>query len=682
MSAESILAAVTAQGLKIRELKTGGADKAALKPEIDALLQLKAQYKDVTGEDVPGPAKKEKKKGKAKAAAPAAAPAPAAAAAPAGGAGADLIAAAAKQGEVVRAVKADKGAKSDEFAAALKELLAIKEKYVEATGEPFPAPAKKPNKKDKKAAAAAPTAAKPKEEGSARMSKAEKKAIKEKEKAEKKAANAAKKKAEQDAAAARRSEGSSVSEGKYGEMPLLQSATRTYKVYSNVSELSAARAGETVLVRARAEKVRQQGKKMCFFKLRRRVHSVQALISVGAAVSPDMIAFCGKIPPESVLDVTGTLVAAPEATQTTQSDVELHITEIHIVSKANPKLPLQLADAARVEGDKGTVDQKTRLDNRYLDLRTSANQAIFRVQAGVCRYFREYLTIEGFQEIHSPKIIPAAAEGGANVFTLGYFGGQSFLAQSPQLYKQMAINADFDRVFEIAPVFRAEDSNTHRHLTEFCGLDMEMAFNEHYHEVLDVLEQMFVHIFKQLQKNLAHEIKVVAEQFPREPFEFLEPTLRLEWPEAIAMLREAGEDIDDFEDLSTPMEKRLGDLVKAKYHTDFYILDKFPLCIRPFYTMPDPSNPLYSNSYDIMMRGEEIMSGAQRIHDYDLLKKMAMKHEVPLHTIQDYLDSFEFGSFPHAGGGVGMERVVMLFLGLPNIRKTSMFPRDPSRCTP
>ena len=175
---------------------------------------------------------------------------------------------------------------------------------------------------------------------------------------------------------------------------------------------------------------------------------------------------------------------------------------------------------------------------------------------------------------------------------------------------------------------------------------------------------------------------MVAGQFPREPFEFLEPSLRLEWPKAIAMLREAGEDIDDFEDLSTPMEKRLGDLVKAKYHTDFYILDKFPYCIRPFYTMPDPANPLYSNSYDIMMRGEEIMSGAQRIHDYDLLKKMAQKHEIPLHTIQDYLDSFEFGSFPHAGGGVGMERVVMLFLGLPNIRKTSMFPRDPSRCTP
>jgi len=330
----------------------------------------------------------------------------------------------------------------------------------------------------------------------------------------------------------------------------------------------------------------------------------------------------------------------------------------------------------------GTVGQDVRLVNRFIDLRTRPNQAIFRVQAGVCHFFREYLYTNGFQEIHSPKMISAASEGGANVFKLGYFGTPAFLAQSPQLYKQMAINSDFDKVFEIGPVFRAEDSNTHRHLTEFTGLDMEMAFKEHYHEVLDVLGNMFVHIFKGLQRDFAHEISVVREQFDREPFEFLEPTLRLAWPDAISMLREAGEEIDDFEDLSTVMEKRLGALVKAKYHTDFYMLDKFPLVIRPFYTMPDPENPLYSNSYDLMMRGEEIMSGAQRIHDYDMLLERAKEHEIDLSTIQSYLESFKYGSFPHAGGGVGMERVVMLFLGLPNIRKSSMFPRDPKRCTP
>jgi aspartyl-tRNA synthetase len=246
----------------------------------------------------------------------------------------------------------------------------------------------------------------------------------------------------------------------------------------------------------------------------------------------------------------------------------------------------------------------------------------------------------------------------------------------------MAIAADFERVFEIGPVFRAEDSNTHRHLTEFTGMDFEMAFSEHYHEVLDVVGELFVHIFKGLSTKFADEVAVVNQQFEREPFKWLEPTLRLEWPEAIAMLREAGEEIGDFEDISTPQEKLLGKLVKAKYDTDFYILDKFPLCIRPFYTMPDPNNEAYSNSYDLMMRGEEIMSGAQRIHDPTLLEERAASHGLAMDEIKAYVDAFRYGCPPHAGGGVGMERVVMLFLGLPNIRKTSLFPRDPKRMTP
>lgn len=231
-------------------------------------------------------------------------------------------------------------------------------------------------------------------------------------------------------------------------------------------------------------------------------------------------------------------------------------------------------------------------------------------------------------------------------------------------------------------MFRAENSRTHRHLTEFVGLDLEMAFNEHYHEVLDVLDNLFVSIFRGLTERFGEEIACVHRQFKREPFQWLEPSLRLEWPEGIAMLREAGVDIAAFEDLSTENEKLLGRLVKQKYGTDFYMLDKFPLCIRPFYTMPDPQNPHYSNSYDLMMRGEEIMSGAQRIHDPVMLEERAAFHGLPLEEIAQYIDGFKYGCPPHGGGGVGLERVVMLFLGLPNIRKTSLFPRDPKRLTP
>lgn len=280
------------------------------------------------------------------------------------------------------------------------------------------------------------------------------------------------------------------------------------------------------------------------------------------------------------------------------------------------------------------VNQDTRLDNRVLDLRTPANQAIFRLEAGVCRLFRDILSKKGFTEIHTPKIISAASEGGANVFTVSYFKGEfsfllflekwsnldfdqtikyisvlhwlfvdsAYLAQSPQLYKQMAIAADFEKVYTVGAVFRAEDSNTHRHLTEFVGLDLEMAFKYHYHEVLDTIGQTFTDIFKGLRDQYAAEITAVANQYDVEPFKFLEPPLRLEYAQGVAMLREVGIEMNDEEDLSTPNEKLLGRLVKAKYDTDFYILDKFPLAIRPFYTMPDPNNMVNISSIRFLLK--------------------------------------------------------------------------------
>lgn len=269
------------------------------------------------------------------------------------------------------------------------------------------------------------------------------------------------------------------------------------------------------------------------------------------------------------------------------------------------------------------VNQDTRLDNRVLDLRTPANQAIFRLEAGVCRLFRDILAEQGFTEIHTPKIISAASEGGANVFTVSYFKGtirkyiihfiyiiklhfsfsdSAYLAQSPQLYKQMAIAADFEKVYTVGAVFRAEDSNTHRHLTEFVGLDLEMAFKYHYHEVLDTIGQTFTEIFKGLRDQYATEIAAVAHQYNVEPFKFLEPPLRLEYSQGVAMLREVGIEMDDEEDLSTPNEKLLGRLVKAKYDTDFYMLDKFPLAVRPFYTMPDPDNNVSVKDKEVSYR--------------------------------------------------------------------------------
>lgn len=478
------------------------------------------------------------------------------------------------------------------------------------------------------------------------------------------------------------------SKGKYGKMEMLQSSERIDRKLAKVRDLTRELSGQCIWIRGRLHTSRSKGKQ-CFFVLRQQQYTVQCLLAVSEKVSKAMVKFCAVVTKESLLDVCGVVQTSPQKVDgCTQQEVELHVEQLSIVSTAEPRLPLQVEDAARPETEDDPeglhirVNQDTRLDNRVLDLRTPANQAIYRLQGGVCSLFRESLASHGFVEIHTPKIISAASEGGANVFEVSYFKGNAYLAQSPQLYKQMAIAADFDRVFTIGAVFRAEDSNTHRHLCEFVGLDLEMAFSYHYHEVLDVIGQMFVDIFKGLRDRFADEIVAVNKQYPAPLFKFLEPSLCLEYPEAVAMLREAGVEMDDDDDLSTPNEKLLGQLVKAKYDTDFYILDKYPLKVRPFYTMPHPHCSKASNSYDMFMRGEEILSGAQRIHDPDFLTHRAKEHGINIETIKAYIDSFRYGVPPHAGGGIGLERVTMLYLGLDNIRKTSMFPRDPKRLTP
>jgi aspartyl-tRNA synthetase len=521
----------------------------------------------------------------------------------------------------------------------------------------------------------------------------------------------------------------------FGVRPLIRSEERTHKVYTNVGNLSAAKDGEAVFVRARLYTVRGTGNKLAFVVLRQRTATVQAVLEKNETVSVEMIKFTKGIHRESLVDVEGVVTkAGTEITSCTQKDVELRVTSLFVVSQTLlQELPLLLEDASRpapilkaqkaqirkIQAEASAVEaeleqakkegkdvtelqakledlsrqkseaqkfvkvgQKTRLDNRILDLRTSANNAIFRIQSGVCQLFREFLLGQSFTEIHTPKMISAASEGGAGVFKLGYFDGFAYLAQSPQLYKQMAICADFERVFEIGPVFRAENSNTHRHLTEFVGLDLEMAFHEHYHEVLDVLDALFTFLFDGLKNRYAVELEAVRAQYPFEDLQYTSPSPRIEFKEAIALLREDGVEIGDYDDLSTPQEKHLGKLVKKKYGVDFYILDKFPSAIRPFYTMPDPKNPNYSNSYDLFIRTEEICSGAQRIHDAALLEEKAKEKGVSIPTIQAYIDAFKYGAPPHAGGGVGLERVVMLYLGLSNIRKSSLFPRDPTRLTP
>ncbi|ESQ50527.1 hypothetical protein EUTSA_v10023162mg, partial [Eutrema salsugineum] len=298
------------------------------------------------------------------------------------------------------------------------------------------------------------------------------------------------------------------------------------------------------------------------------------------------------------------------------------------------------------------ANQDTRLDHRVIDLRTQANQAIFRIQNKVRVAFILFLDSKDFLGIDTPRILGGSSEGGSAVFRLGYYEKDACLAQSPQLHKQMAISARFRRVYEVSCVFRAEKSSTHRHLSEYTSLDVEM------------------------------EITNYSEQYPFKPLKFLPRTLRQTFAEGVQMLKEAGFEVDPFGDLNTQSERKLGQLVLEKYITEFFILHRFPLAARPFYTMPCAEDPRYSNSLDVFLRGEEIISGAQRIHISELLKERIDECNIDVESISSYFKSFRYGIPPHGGFGVGLERVVMLFCALDNIRKTSLFPRDRHRLEP
>lgn len=529
------------------------------------------------------------------------------------------------------------------------------------------------------------------EDGQPLSKKALKKLEKEKEKARKKAereAQLAQEKAEKEAQAA-----NDPAKENYGKLPLVNSSSRSGDKRVSIADLSAANDGQEVIFRARAHNLRQQGATMAFLTFRHQQNLIQGLIkSNGSSVLKQMVKWAGAINLESIVVVHGVVRKVEEPIKSaTVQDAEVHVTKIYTLQETPEQLPMLIEDASRSEAEAEAaglplVNLDTRLDARVIDLRTPTNQAIFRIQHGICALFREFLTKRKFTEIHTPKILGAATEGGSNVFEISYFKRSAFLAQSPQFYKQQLIAADFEKVFEIAPVFRAENSNTHRHMTEFVGLDLEMAFEEHYHEVMDVLQDLFIYIFTELKSQYALEIATVRKQFPVEEFKLPKDgkMVRLHFKEGIALLREAGKQVDDLEDLSTENEKLLGKIVREKYDTDFYILDKFPLAIRPFYTMPCPEDPRYSNSYDFFMRGEEILSGAQRIHDPELLRTRLDAHGIDpnMEGISDYIDAFTYGCAPHAGGGIGLERVLMFFLDLKNIRRASLFPRDPRRLRP
>lgn len=485
----------------------------------------------------------------------------------------------------------------------------------------------------------------------------------------------------------------------FGEFERIQSKFKTTRKFYRLSQIPDHKAGEKVWIRVSAQKIQALGKSV-FLTLRESNVTLQGVLFQSDETPKPMIKFVSQIPSESIIDIFGTL-GTPETPikDCSISDLEIKVEKLFLITKAMA-LPLQLESCGtpyyEEKDEVATVDSKTgipkagmdtRLNYRWVDLRHPLGQSIMRVSNAVSHLFRTHLINKGFTEIFTPKIIGGTSEGGSEIFRLSYFGNDACLAQSPQLYKQVACACSgFQRVFEVGPVFRAERSNTHRHLCEFTGLDFEMTFIEHYHEVLDEFSELFIAIFKGLKEMCGKDIETIHKYHNFEDLEFLEPSLRITYAEGIKLIQEANipeiSEIKFGDDLKTRHEQELGKIIKKKYHTDFFMMDKYPLCLRPFYTMPDPENPELSNSYDFFIRGEEILSGAQRVHDPVLLAERIKAMNIPTSGLQWYIDAFKMGAFPHGGGGIGLGRVVMLFLGLPNIRQATWFPRDPKRLMP
>jgi nondiscriminating aspartyl-tRNA synthetase len=469
----------------------------------------------------------------------------------------------------------------------------------------------------------------------------------------------------------------------------------------NIMDFTAADVGKEVVFRARIHHLRNMSSKLVFLLLRQKLGTIQGILVEHGLISKYMLYWAEHLEAETVVLVKGILQEPKskqgEVTGASIHDIEVAVHSLHVEASVTEHLPFNVyeAEVSQKDVDEDALNEhkegqarvkiadRTRLSNRVIDLRTTTSHGIFRIQSGICRFFRNHLDTEGFIEIHTPKLQGGATESGASVFKVEYFGRGAFLAQSPQLAKQLSMSADFGKVYEIGAVFRAENSNTYRHLTEYTGLDLEMAIDEHYHEVLRTLDRTFKAIFTGIYQNFRPEIEVVKRQFPHEDLVWLEETPIIPFAEGIRMLNESGyrdEDgnpLDENEDMGTRDEVQLGRVIKEKLGTDYYVLDKFPVNARPFYAMPDPHNKTVTNSFDIFLRGQEILSGGQRIHDANMLLENMARLKMDPATMEEYIQGFQYGAPPHGGGGIGLERILMLLLSLGNIRHASLFPRDP-----
>ena len=425
---------------------------------------------------------------------------------------------------------------------------------------------------------------------------------------------------------------------------------------------------QTVKLQGWLQTLRDQ-KKMQFLVVRDASGLVQAVFE--KQNDPAMAELISSLTTESVLTLTGRVVDNPIVKL---GGLELQIESLQVESMAAAPLPLDPTAA-----DQPALDY--RLDWRFLDLRRPENLLMFKVQTTALMAMREFWLQHDFIEMNSPKLMGSPSESGAELFEVPYFERKAYLAQSPQFYKQMAIAAGFEGVFEIGPVFRADPSFTSRHMTEFTSVDMEMANIESHEDVMAFQERWLAYVIQRVKERHGEEIE------QRFGVEIVVPSLpfpRIPMARAQEILKEQDYQVPPEKkgDMDPGGERVLGKWVKEHFNHDFVFLTDWPVAVRPFYHMRRSDNPGLTLSYDLIAKGLEITTGAQREHRYDVLARQAQEKGLGLEAIQFYLDFFRYGCPPHGGFGFGLSRFTMILLNIANIRETVYLFRGPTRLHP
>ena len=417
--------------------------------------------------------------------------------------------------------------------------------------------------------------------------------------------------------------------------------------------------GQEVVLMGWVKDIRDLGK-ICFFVLKDARGTVQ-VTAPKAVVGEELYRVISDLGRQYCVAVRGVVRAYPEA----PGGFEVIPREVRVFSRASYPLPIDPTGRTPAELD-------VRLNARVLDLVKEDVRAIFTVQHEVLRAVRDFLSREGFIEVFTPKIIATATEGGAALFPVDYFGERAFLAQSPQLYKE-ELTLSFERVFEIAPYFRAEESHTRRHLSEFIMIDIEAAFAD-AEDVMDILERLIKHVFEAVKERCRRELKLLGREdleAPEVPFE------RITYDEALEVVRAEGFDVPWGEDLPTPALRALG----AK-KPGFYFITDWPTASKPFYIKPREDRPEVCEAFDLMHGWLELASGGTRVNDKELLIRRLKEQGLNPASFEHHLKAFDYGMPPHAGWAIGLARLMMVITGKQNIREVVLFPRDKFRLVP